>query len=213
MPVPITKARSLKRTGEMPTPAAAALLLPQREARQPGPAAGERAADQHREREKDQAEGEELGPAEPQLEQAHARDPADAERAAEEGHVQEDGLDDEVDADRRDGQEVLAHPQAREPQQQPDERAHGDHDRQRRPEGEAGLDRQQRRRVGADPEEGRVAERDLPGEAHDHVEAAGHDGVDGDDGAERDEVSAHPCLLIVSPAAPGAATSARRSWR
>ena len=76
------------------------------------------------------------------------------------------------------------------PKQQPDEGAHGDHAGQGRPERQPGLGGQQRGGVGADPEEGRMAEGDLPREAHDDVEAAGHDAVDGDDGGDGDQVSA-----------------------
>ena len=149
-------------------------------------------------RQRDQAQVEEIVvDREPAVERT--RDPGDAVGApGEPGLVQEEEAQGLAEAQRDDGEIVLAQPERR--QRQPRAREAADHEGgapRQRPDDT--RDHEQPRGVGADREEGHDAEIHQPREAPLHVEAEGqqradaHQGGDGGQVADHDRAPARPC--------------------
>ncbi len=80
-------------------------------------------------------------------------------------------LDDEAEGDRHHGEVGAAHAQRRDGKEDARDAGKEASEGEGGPEGEAGAGRQDAHHVGADGVEGDVAERDLAGEAEQHVEA------------------------------------------
>ena len=117
-------------------------------------------------------------------------DPTDPHAGAEEGDVQEDGLDHEVDAHRGDGQEILADAEAGDRQDRSHQAGHETGHEKGRPETEPRLGVEEGGRVRPDPHERGVAQRDLTRVARDDVQAEGQNDIDPDGDQDRDRVSA-----------------------
>ena len=114
--------------------------------------------------------------------------PGDLDRglraARDRRHVVDGPFDDELAGQRGDGEIEALDAQARHADDRADQRRHQPARRQRDPERQVEPHREVGRRVGADRHEGAVADRDLPGVAHQDVEPQRAD--DGDEDQVQD---------------------------
>ena len=106
-------------------------------------------------------------------------------------------LDDEAEGDRHHGEVGPAHAQRRHGEQHAGHARNHARKRQRQPEADGRFGREDADHVGADGVEGHVAERDLPRQPQQHIEADADDGGQPDQGQDVE-------LVVVGPPDEGA---------